>query len=136
MSATHFILSAICIGFANTVIEWFVIGFLFHKSQAATPQTWRPERNRSYLYSTLLSFLFGALFTVFYIKVGIRYVVPNSIFSDCKLALICFASFSFITEIGNAIYINYGRSFAAGKLISSCLCYVSAAIIAGLFYWR
>jgi len=136
MSTTHFILSAICIGFANTCIEWFVIGFLFHKSQALTPNTWLPESNRSYMYSTLLSFLFGALFTLFYLKIGVNYVINGNSWSHIKLGLICFACFSFILEISNAIYINYDKKFVAGKLIASSLSYLSAAIIAGFFCWK
>ena len=136
MSALHFILSGVCIGVANTCIEWFIIGFLFHKSQALTPQTWRPESYKSYTYSTLLSLLFGALFTVFYIKIGSHYVIGHDILSDIKLGVICFVCFSFIIEIGNSIYINYAGKFVAGKLIASCLSYAAAAVIAGLFYWR
>ena len=136
MSVLHFVLSAVCIGFANTCIEWFIIGFLFHKFQAVTPQTWRAESNRSYMYSTLLSFLFGALFTFFYLKIGSHYVLRGNVWSNIKLGIICFACFSFILEIGNAIYINYDNKFVAGKLISSCFNYIVAAIIAGLFYWR
>lgn len=136
MSVSHFVLSSVCIGFANTCIEWFIIGFVFHKFQAVTPQTWRAESNRSYMYSTLLSFLFGALFTFFYWKIGSHYVLRGNVWSNIKLGIICFACFSFILEIGNAIYINYDNKFVAGKLIALCLSYVAAAIIAGLFYWR
>ena len=136
MSVTHFILSAICIGIANTCIEWFIIGFLFHKSQALTPNTWKPESKRSYVHSTLLSFLFGALFTLFYFKIGANYVLLGSVWSHIKLGLICFACFGFIFEISNAIYINYDKKFVAAKLIASCLTMVSAAIIAGLFCWK
>ena len=136
MSALHFVLSAVCIGVANTCIEWFIIGFLFHKSQALTPQTWRPESYKSYTYSTLLSLLFGVFFTFFYLKIGSHYVIGHNIPSDIKLGIICFACFSFILEIGNAIYINYDRKFVVGKLIASCLSYAAAAVIAGLFYWR
>lgn len=136
MSAIHFILSAICIGVANICIEWFIIGFLFHKVQALTPQTWRPESSKSYLYSTMLSFLFGAQFTLFYLKIGAHYVLVGSIWSHIKLALICFGCFSFILELSNAIYIKYDRKFVAGKLIASCLSYISAAVIASFFYWR
>jgi hypothetical protein len=136
MSVTHFILSAICIGIANTCIEWFIIGFLFHKAQALTPNTWKTENKRSYVYSTLLSFLFGALFTLFYFKIGANYVLLGSVWSHIKLGLICFACFGFIFEISNAIYINYDKKFVAGKLIASCLSFVAAAIIAGMFSWK
>jgi hypothetical protein len=136
MTTSLFILSAICIGIANTAIEWFIIGFLFHKSQALTPQIWRTESKTSYMYSTLLSFLFGVLFTFFYIKIGARYVIPGSILSDCKLGLICFACFSFVAGINNAVYINYNKSFVIGTLIASCINYMAAAVIAGMFLCR
>jgi len=135
MTILHFTLSSICIGLANTSIEWFIIGAMFHKFQAFTPQIWRTESNKSYVYSTLLSFLFGVLFTIFYIKIGAHYVLPKNILSDCKLGLICFACFGLTLELGNAIYINYHKGFIAGKLIASVLNYIVAAIIAGLFYW-
>jgi hypothetical protein len=136
MSYLHFIFSAISIGFANTVIEWFFIGFLFHKYQGLTPQTWRPEQYSSYTYSTLLSFLFGALFTLFYVTVGVKFVAKGSIWSNCELGLICFASFTLISELGNSIYINYDRMFLAGKLLAFCVNFMLAAVIASLFYWK
>lgn len=135
MTTIHFILSAVCIGIATTTIEWFIIGFLFHRYQALTPQTWRPESYTSYTYSTLLSLVFGVLFTVFYLKIGSHYVLPANVISNCKLGLICFACFSLISELGSAIYVNYDKMFVAGKLIASALSYVAAAIIAGLFFW-
>ena len=135
MSTIHFVLSAFCIGIANTCIEWFIIGFLFHKVQALTPQTWRAENKSSYMYSTLLSFLFGVLFTFFFMKIGRHYVLYNDVWSACKLGLICFGCFGFILEAGNAIYINYDRKFMVGKMIASCLTYLSATLIASLFHW-
>jgi hypothetical protein len=134
MTLLNFVLSAICIGLANTCVEWFFIGFLFHKSQALTPQTWRPESSKSYLYSTLLSFVFGALFTVFYWKVGSRYAVSPGLWAHIKLGLICFGAFSLVSAINSAIYVNYARKFTIGILLSSAVSYVAAAIIAGLFY--
>jgi hypothetical protein len=134
MSVIHFILSAVCIGITKTAIEWLFIGFLFHKYQALTPQTWRPENYTSYTYSSLLSVLFGILFTFFYLKIGFRYVLPGNIWSECKLGLICFGVFSLIAELDDSIYINYDRKLLAGKLIARGLSYMVAAIIAGYFY--
>ena len=136
MTATHFALSSVSIGAANTFIEWFVIGFLFHKSQALTPQTWRPESKKSYIYSILLSFLFGVLFTLFYVKIGWKYVIAGNLWSHIKLGLVCFGCFSFIIEAGNAIYINYDKKFVLGKMISSAVSYVTAACIPGLVFWH
>lgn len=134
MSAKHFIFSAICAGVANIFIEWFFIGFLFHKYQALTPQTWRKESSKSYAYSSLLSLLFGALFTLFYFKIGTRYVIYHDLFSALKFGLFSFGCFAFLPEIANAIYINYDKRFVAGKLLAALFSYLAAAVIACLFY--
>jgi hypothetical protein len=134
MTAAHFILSAVCIGIANTCIEWLFIGFLFHPAQSLTPQTWREETKKSYLYSTLLSLLFGVLFTFFFEKIGAKYVITGDLWSNIKLGLICFCCFGLIMEAGNAIYINYDKKFAFGKMISSAVNYVAAVCIASLFF--
>jgi hypothetical protein len=134
MTATHFILSALCIGFAKTGIEWLIIGFLFHKYQALTPQTWRAENKTSYMYSTLLAFGFGILFTIFYQKIGSLYTGAGNSWNDIKLGLICFACFGLILEMNNAIYINYDKGFVLANLTASLLNYIVAAIIAGLFF--
>src|SRR5471030_2794123 len=118
MTTIHFILSAVCIGVADSLIMWFIVGFLFHKSQSLTPQTWRPESNKSYMYSTLLSFLFGVLFTLFYFKIGANYVLEHNIWSHIKLGLICFACFNFISGVNGSIYVNYDKRFVAGLLIA------------------
>jgi hypothetical protein len=52
------------------------------------------------------------------------------------LGLICFACFSFVSQINSAIYVNYDKKFVAGTLIASCLTMVAAAIIASLFYFK
>jgi len=136
MTAVHFTLSAACIGLANILIDWIIIGFLFHKSQALTPNTWKPESSGSYVYSIFLSLLFGAFFTLFYLKIGSKYVLAHNFWSHVKLGLICFAAFSFVTEINSFIYINYNRKFALGKMIASCLSIVAASLIASHYYWR
>ncbi|HTD97883.1 MAG TPA: hypothetical protein VK668_01285 [Mucilaginibacter sp.] len=136
MTVSHFILSAVCIGFAHALTEWFFLGFLFHKYQALTPQTWRPESSKSYMYSTLLSFAFGALFTLFYYKIGSHYVLPSNIFSHIKLGLICFACFSLVSNINSSVYVNYDKKFVFGLLTSSGVNFVVAAIIASHFYWK
>jgi hypothetical protein len=136
MTTTHFILSTVCIGLANVCVDWLFIGFLFHRSQKLTPQTWRTESSRSYFYSTLLSLLFGVFFTFFYLKIGSKYVIAGNIWSHLKLGVVCFGCFSFIPEAGNAIYINYAKKFVLGKMIASAINYMSAACIASLFFWR
>jgi len=134
MNIKHFVFSAICIGVANIFIEWFFIGFLFYKYQALTPQTWRKETTKSYTYSSLLSLVFGALFTLFYFKIGSKYVVYGSVLSACKFGLLCFGCFVLIREINSAIYVNFDNRFTVGALLASLFTFLAAASIACLFY--
>ena len=134
MNIKHFLFSAICIGIANILIEWFFIGFLFHKYQALTPQTWRKETSKSYALSSLLSILFGVFFTFFYFKIGSKYVLYGDLMSACKLGLVCFVCFAVIDQLNGAIYVNLARGFTAGKLLASFFTFLAAACIASLFY--
>jgi len=80
--------------------------------------------------------LFGVLFTLFYVKIGWKYVIAGNLWSHIKLGLVCFGCFAFIIEVGNAIYINYDKKFVLGKMISSAVSYMAAACIPGLFFWH
>src|SRR5581483_4874280 len=121
----HFIFSAACIGVVNILIEWFFIGFVFHKYQALTPNTWRKETTKSYVYSTIISFLFGALFTLFYFKIGTRYVIYGNVLSACKFGLLCFGCFAFLPQITSAIYVNYDKRFVTGTLLAALFSYLA-----------
>src|SRR6478609_10348828 len=37
--------------------SWLWMGVVFHRYQRLTPNTWRPENNRSYMISSLITFL-------------------------------------------------------------------------------
>src|SRR5437588_11260615 len=46
--------------------SWFWMGFVFHRYQRLTPNTWRPENNRSYMLSSVITFLsYIAIATIF-----------------------------------------------------------------------
>ncbi|MBS1501522.1 MAG: hypothetical protein JST32_05640 [Bacteroidetes bacterium] len=134
MTVSHFIYAALCVGIANIFIEWLLIGFVFHKYQALTPQTWKPESPKSYAYSSFISLLFGALFTLFYYKIATHYVARGNVLEACKFGLFCFGVFAFLPEITTAIYVNISRGFTMGRLLSSLFTYVAAAAIVCLFY--
>src|SRR5580658_8179900 len=109
MFTGKYFLAAIAIAVAITCIQWFFIGFLFHKYQALTPATWRKEGGRSYAASTVISLFFSFMFvTVFSIwKNG----------CDCSMVTgdgfifgaFFWLAFSITAEINSAIYVNYSR---------------------------
>ena len=44
-------------GILAILTSWFWMGFVFHRFQRLTPNTWRPENNRSYTLSSMITFL-------------------------------------------------------------------------------
>src|SRR5256885_14662143 len=44
-------------GILAILTSWFWMGFVFHRFQRLTPNTWRPENSRSYMLSSIVTFL-------------------------------------------------------------------------------
>jgi hypothetical protein len=129
MFSRNFFLAIIITIIAITTIQWFFIGYLFHRFQALTPATWRKESSRSYLFSTVISFFFAFLFTtLFYYWKSTR--GGMDLLAALKFAGLCWLTFSVSLEIGNAVYVNYSPMFVLGKCLSSLVEYLAAISIA------
>src|SRR5437016_5498783 len=48
------LIPGIIAGVLSVLGSWFWMGFVFHRYQRATPETWRPEGPRHYLLSSLV----------------------------------------------------------------------------------
>lgn len=131
MFSGRFFLTITLITISIIFIQWFLIGFLFHKYQSSTPATWRKESNTSYIGSMILSLFFAGLFTTLFYLWKTTYGQIN-LFTGLKFGFICWLTFSVTTEIGNAIYINYSRKFVIGKCLSSFFEYFVAGLLAAL----
>jgi hypothetical protein len=131
MLSLKIILAAIVITVAVTTVQWFFVGFLFHKYQAITPGTWRKENYKSYAWSTVLVFVFAWLFAwVFSIwksKSGEMHLTDG-----LEFGVICCLVFIIPAELTSAIYVNYSRNFVLGKCISSVVEY---AVAGGIAFW-
>jgi uncharacterized paraquat-inducible protein A len=123
-----FFLTVLLITIAVSAIQWFFIGFLFHKYQAATPATWRKESGRSYAASTLLSLVFAFLFTLIWVNLHGNRTILESI----SVGAIFWLAFSLTAELGMAVYVNFSPVFVFGKCLSALVEYVAAGIIAAL----
>jgi hypothetical protein len=129
MLSLKFSLAVIAIAAAVTLIQWFFVGFLFHKYQRATPMTWRKESTRSYLSSTMLSIFFGFMFTLL-ISLWIRQFGSLNRINGIEFGAICWLTFAIPLEAGAAIYVNYSRMFVLGKCLSSLFEYIIAGWLA------
>lgn len=129
MFTGKFFLAVIVIAIAITFVQWFFVGFLFHKHQATTPMIWRKESSRSYAASTILSLFFAFMFTIV-ISLWIDKYGAMNIANGIEFGAICWLTFSIPIEIGAAIYVNYSRMFVVGKCLSSLVEYIVAGVVA------
>ncbi|HXB43052.1 MAG TPA: hypothetical protein VNV85_03310 [Puia sp.] len=132
MLSGKFFLAIILITIATSFIQWFFIGFLFHKYQSLTPATWRKENINSYVMSMIVSLFFAFMFsTIFYLwktKYG-----DMHFYDAITFGIFCWLTFSLTIDIGNAIYVNYSRMFVVGKSLSSLIEFTAASSIAYFF---
>jgi len=129
MFSGKFFLAVIAITLADTIVQWLIVGFLFHKYQATTPMTWRKETSRSYAASTILSLVFSFMFTLlisFWISSG----GPLQSIQGMEFGAVCWLTFAIPLEIGSSIYVNYSRMFVAGKCLSALVEYLIAGWLA------
>jgi hypothetical protein len=129
MLNAHFFLAVFAIFIAITLIQWFFVGFLFHKYQALTPATWRRETYRSYMYSMLLSLFFAFMFvTLFYLWKGKN--AELNVLDGIKFGILCWLTFCIGREIESGIYVNLSKMFITGKSLSSLVEFTVAGILA------
>jgi hypothetical protein len=114
---------------AVTLIQWFFIGFLFHKYQALTPSTWRKETGRSYAASTILAFFFAFMFA-FIFSLWARTYGPLQLVNGIEFGAVCWLTFSVPAEVGNAIYVNSSPAHVVGKCLSSLFEFTVSGVIA------
>jgi hypothetical protein len=129
MFTGKFILTIFVIAIAITFIQWFFIGFAFHKYQSQTPATWRKESSRSYAASMILSLFFAFMFTtVFYFWKNTR--AGMNLLDGIEFGSVCWLTFSITKEIESAVYINFSGMFTIGKCLSSLVEYAVAGLAA------
>jgi hypothetical protein len=116
------------IGVVATLIDGFFIGFLFHKYQKETPNTWRQENIRSYITSTIVSIFFGILFASFY-SLFVATSIHNGFGEALEVGAFCWATFLLPEIIGTSIYVNLHRMFVIGKCVSSFVVLLAASAI-------
>lgn len=129
MLSGKFLLAIVAIAIADTCIQWFFIGFLFHKYQAITPAVWRKETSRSYAASSVLSLLFALVFSIM-ISLWIRRYGAITMVDGIEFAGLCWLAFLIPSDIGSGIYVNFSRMFVVGKSLSGLAECIAAGVLA------
>jgi hypothetical protein len=100
--------------------SWFWIGFVFHRFQGLTPNTWRPENNRSYLLSSTITFLSCiAIATVFLLVARMGGVFAGGFPGALRFAAVAWMAWSAPLIVNAAVFINLHPWFVVGQVVNA-----------------
>jgi hypothetical protein len=122
-------------GILSIFTSWFWMGLVFHRFQRQTPNTWRPENNRSYTLSSALQFLSCiAIATVFLLVARMGGVFAGGFPGAFRFAAVTWIALSAPGLIDAAIYINLHPWVVLGQVINSLTTSLLACTITAC--WR
>jgi len=115
--------------------SWFWMGFVFHRFQRLTPNTWRPENSRSYMLSSIVTFLSCiAIATVFLLVARMGGVFAGGPTGALRFAAVVWIAWSAPLILNAAIFINLHPWFVVGQVVNALTNSILACTITAC--WR
>jgi hypothetical protein len=115
--------------------SWFWMGFVFHRFQRLTPNTWRPENNRSYMLSSLVTLLSClGIATVFLLVARTGGVFAGGWPGALRFAAVVWMAWSAPFIVNAAVFINLHPWFVVGQVVNALTNSVLACTITAC--WR
>jgi hypothetical protein len=107
-------------GIIAVFTSWFWLGFVFHRYQRLTPNTWRPENNRSYMLSSIITFLACiAIATVFLFVARLGGVFAGGLPGALRFAAVAWMAWSAPLIVNAAVFINLHPWFVVGQVVNA-----------------
>ena len=114
---------------------WFWMGFVFHRYQRLTPNTWRPENNRSYTLSSAITILTCiAIATVFLLVARMGGVFAGGVTGALRFAAVAWMALTAPFVVNAAVFINLHPWFVVGQVVNALTTSVLACTITA--WWR
>ncbi len=105
-------------GLLSVLTSWLWMGVIFHRFQMRTPQTWRPESNRSYALSIVIRFAacfaLAALFVLVARSAGGEFWM--GIHGALRFGALVWMAIAAPFAIESAIFINLHPSVVVGQV--------------------
>jgi hypothetical protein len=101
---------------------WFWMGVVFHRYQGLTPNTWRPENNRSYGISSAITFLSCiAIATLFLLVTRMGGVFAGGLPGALRFAAVCWMALTAPVIVNAAVFINLHPWFVVGQVVNALM---------------
>jgi hypothetical protein len=122
-------------GIASIFTSWLWMGVVFHRFQKQTPNTWRPENNRSYALSSAIHFLTCiAIATIFLLVARMGGVFAGGFPGALRFAAVTWMALAAPVVIDAAVFINLHPWAVLGQVVDSLTTSVLACTITA--WWR
>jgi hypothetical protein len=122
-------------GIITIFTSWFWLGAVFHRYQRLTPNTWRPENNRSYTISSLITFLSCiAIATVFLLVARMGGVFAGGCVGALRFAAVAWMALTAPVVINAAVFINLHPWVVVGQVVNALTTSVLTCTITA--WWR
>jgi len=107
-------------GIVAFFMSWFWMGFVFHRFQKLTPNTWRPENNRSYMLSSMITFLSCiGIATVFLLVARMGGVFAGGLPGALRFAAVVWMAWSAPLIVEAAVFINLHPWFVVSQVVNA-----------------
>jgi hypothetical protein len=122
-------------GIVSIFTSWIWMGVVFHRFQKLTPNTWRPENNRSYTLSSAIHLLTCiAIATVFLLVARTGGVFSGGLAGALRFAAVGWMALAAPVVIDAAVFVNLHPWVVVGQVVDSLTTSVLACTITA--WWR
>jgi hypothetical protein len=122
-------------GIVSIFTSWLWMGLVFHRFQRQTPNTWRPENNRSYALSSATHFLTClAVATVFLLVARMGGVFSGGFPGALRFAAVTWMALAAPPLIDAAMFVNLHPWVVFAQVLDSLTTSVLACTITA--WWR
>lgn len=122
-------------GIVSIFTSWIWMGVVFHRFQKVTPNTWRPENNRSYALSSAIHFLTCiAIATVFLLVARMGGVFSGGFAGAFRFAAVSWMALAAPVVIDAAVFVNLHPWVVFGQVVDSLTTSILACTITA--WWR
>jgi hypothetical protein len=128
MNWTLILASTACIAFVAAVIDFALMGMLFHRYQRTTPDIWRPLSPSAYALNAALSLAFGFAYSVIFYLAFV--LTPRDLVSALGMGSFMWAAFPLLIHLGTANRVRIDRRYVAGRLLTTFTVYLTSALVA------
>jgi hypothetical protein len=107
-------------GILSIFFGWLWMGVVFHRYQKLTPNTWRPENNKTYTLSSVISLLTCiAIATVFLLVARMGGVFAGGLAGALRFAAVAWMAFAAPVLVNAAVFINLHPWVVVGQVVNA-----------------